>query len=274
LYITPRYLELPCLEGYTHGQSAMTTLVDCPESRSGDWAFRLFRIQVRVKFWFWIATVLLSGTGDAKALMIWMAVCFVSILLHEFGHVWAFRLFGTDAETVLYGWGGLAIPDRCPRGRLATFVVSLAGPVAGFCLAALAFAVARSVGAVIQWRFYMFLPSISAWPATPTPASYYWYVLLNDVLHVNFYWGLINLLPVYPLDGGQAARALFEQRNPYRGRRHSLICSAAVAGAIALSGVILGSTFRLIVFGVLAVSSLQALETVRDRVPRPYRSTR
>jgi Zn-dependent protease len=35
-----------------------------------------------------------------------------------------------------------------------------------------------------------------------------WYVLLNDLLFVNFDWGLVNLLPVYPLDGGHAARAV------------------------------------------------------------------
>ena len=30
-----------------------------------------------------------------------------------------------------------------------------------------------------------------------------------DMLWVNIYWGLVNLLPVYPLDGGQIARELF-----------------------------------------------------------------
>jgi Zn-dependent protease len=252
----------------------MTTLVDCPESRSGEWAFRLFGIRVRVKFWFWIVAVLLGANREPKTLLIWVAVCFVSVLLHEFGHVLAFRLFGTRADTVLYGCGGLTIPDRNPRGTPAALAVSLAGPAAGFCIAAVAIAIASSFGVVIPWRFHMLLPSISALPTTPSGPSLYWYALLNDVLFVNLYWGLVNLLPVYPLDGWQAARAVFEQRDPYRGIRHSLICSAAVAGAVALFGVLNANVVWVVAFGILAFSSLQMLESPQYRGPRRYRSDR
>jgi Zn-dependent protease len=248
----------------------MPTLTDCPQSNAGEWAFRLFGVPVRVKFWFWAACLLTGANRDeTSAILIWVAVCFGSILLHEMGHVVAFRLFGTPAEVVLYGWGGLAIPRRGVRGALARLTVSLAGPAAGFCAAGVVAAAAWYAGARIHLGWYLFLPWLAAYPsaagATPGTSSYLWYVLLNDLLFVNLYWGLANLLPVYPLDGGQASRALFEQSDPSGGRRKSLILSAALAVAIALVGVLQRSAYLVVMFAVLAVSSLQALETERSR---------
>jgi membrane-associated protease RseP (regulator of RpoE activity) len=253
----------------------MTTLVDCPESHGGEWSFRLFDTRVRVKFWFWISILLLAGDERPIPMVTWVAVCFASILLHEFGHVFAFRFFGEDAEVVLYAWGGLAVPRRGVRSNLAQFVVSLAGPAAGFCLAALAMAAAFLSGATVHFGFHLFLPTLSISPslarAGAASTSFYWYGLLNDLLFVNFYWGLVNLLPVYPLDGGHASRAVFEQRDPCRGRRNSLILSAAVAGAVAVLGLVDRNLYLGLVFLILSVSSLQALESAR---PRPYRSLR
>ena len=252
----------------------MTTLVECPESRRGEWAFRLLGIPVRVKPWFWIAVLLLGAEEDLGRLLIWAGVCFVSILLHEFGHIWAFRFFGVNAEAVLYAWGGLAIPDRDVRGPLARLTVSLAGPAAGFALAALVAGIATASGGVLHFGVHHFLPSISVWPKPPAHELSTWYLLVNDLLYVNFYWGMLNLLPVYPLDGGHAARAILEQRDPRGGRRTSLIVSAAVASALALLAISTASYYRVLMFALLAVSSMQALETASDRTPRPYRSPR
>jgi len=249
----------------------MPTLTDCPQSNSGEWTFRIFGVPVHVKFWFW-AACLLTGANqqETSAVLIWVAACFGSILLHEMGHVCAFRLFGAEAEVVLYGWGGLAIPRRGVRGTLARLSVSLAGPAAGFCAAAAVAAAAWFAGARIHLGWYLFLPWLRAYPAAaagaiPGTSSYLWYVLLNDLLFVNLYWGLVNLLPVYPLDGGQASRALFEQSDPSRGRRNSLILSVALAVAIALAGVLEKSGYLVVMFAVLAVASLQALEAERSR---------
>jgi Zn-dependent protease len=252
----------------------MPTLTDCPQSNAGEWSFRIFGVPVHVKFWFWAACLLTGANQDeASAVLIWVAACFGSILLHELGHVGAFRLFGSEAEVVLYGWGGLAVPRRGVRGTLARLTVSLAGPAAGFCAAALVVAAAWFAGAHIRLGWYLFLPWLVAYPpaasgATPGTSSYLWYVLLNDLLFVNLYWGLVNLLPVYPLDGGQASRALFEQSDPARGRRNSLILSAALAVAIALAGALEKSGYMVVMFAVLAVASLQALEAERSRPGR------
>jgi stage IV sporulation protein FB len=249
----------------------MTTLCDCPESNRAQWSFRLFGVPVQVKYWFWISIVLLGATEDPGALLIWVAVCFASILLHELGHVYAFRLFGQDTRVVLYAWGGMAISRSSYETPLARFVVALAGPIAGFCLTALTVAVAYLSGARVHIGFHIFLPVLTAWPdfadvpGDGMPRFYLWHVLLNDLLWVNFYWGLVNLLPVYPLDGGHAAGAVFEQRDRYNGRRKALILSASVAAAVALFGIVERSLYMVLMFAVLAASSLQSLDSLRTR---------
>lgn len=248
------------------------TLTEPPESRAGEWCFRLFGIEVRVKFWFWFATLLFCGNLDTRSALIWVAICFVSILLHEFGHVIAFRMFGTDAYAVLYGFGGLAVPEHRIQGTLAQFMVAIAGPVAGFCLVAVLAATAHAFGAGVHVGWHMFLPTISAWPdINPSSvarfqSNYLWYLVLNDLLFVNFYWGLVNLLPVYPLDGGHAACAVLERRDPYNGRRTSLLVSAIVGGLAALTGVLERNLYLILLFGVLAAISAQQFEATRRRI--------
>jgi stage IV sporulation protein FB len=244
----------------------MTTLVDCPQSNAFEWRFRLFGTDVSVKIWFWIVLLVLGGEQPPAAMGIWIAVCFCSILVHEFGHVFAFRLFGTDAEVVLYGWGGMAIPRR-RVGNSADLVVSLAGPAAGFCIAAVTLIAARSHGALIHFGWHMCIPTLAV---LPRGSWSNWYILMNDLMFVNFYWGLLNLLPVHPLDGGHAARALWEQHDPYRGRKHSLVLSAIVAGVSALLGIAEQNMGVVLVFAVLAVSSIQLLESA-NHGPLPYR---
>ena len=249
----------------------MPTLTDCPQSNLGEWRFDLFGVPVRVKFWFWAACLITGLSQDETwALLIWVAVCFGSILLHEMGHVAAFRRFGEEAGVVLYGWGGLTIPERGVRGTAARLAVSLAGPAAGFCAAAMVMAAAYYAGAHIHLGWWAFLPGLAVSPPTAarivsgTP-SYLWYVLLNDLLFVNLYWGIVNLLPVYPLDGGQVSQALFERFDPSGGRRKSLILSVSLAVAIALLGALQRSPIAVVLFAVLAVSSLQGLDAERSR---------
>src|SRR5260370_41332090 len=109
----------------------MNVIVDCPQSNAGEWRFRLFSSDVRVKIWFWIAVVLTCGANDTGGVLIWVAVCLASILIHEFGHVLAFRYFRERADVVLYGWGGLTIPYHDVRGTGPRSVVALAGPAGG-----------------------------------------------------------------------------------------------------------------------------------------------
>jgi Zn-dependent protease len=64
-------------------------------------------------------------------------------------------------------------------------------------------------------------------------AHLYLYEAVNNLLFVNFYWSLVNLLPVYPLDGGQILRACLAHRRGALGRTCALQISIGVAASIA-----------------------------------------
>jgi hypothetical protein len=175
----------------------MPTLVDCPKSNHARWSFRLFGTPVRVKFWFWISLLTLGSSSRLSYTLIWVAVCFVSILLHEMGHVLAFRFFRRDAEVVLYGFGGMAIPEGGVYGTFPEVTVALAGPLAGFCLAGITLAVVVLTGGHIWTTWYRFLPHLGAivnYRLLLQSRSLYSHaaLLVNDLLFVNFYWGLVT----------------------------------------------------------------------------------
>jgi Zn-dependent protease len=145
------------------------------------------------------------------------------------GHVLAYRRYGENSDVVLYGWGGLTIPHHRVRGVRAEAATALAGPAAGFAIAAAALLLSRwaTVGIVRE--------------------------LLGDLVIVNSGWSLVNLLPVYPLDGWRISQALLP-------RTKALLLSAAVAGLMAVAGLAMRSAVVGLGFAVLAVSSLQAAE--------------
>src|SRR5260370_30863543 len=64
-----------------------------------DLNFTLFGIHVRVHPMFWVVTAILgSNQRDAKYVLLWIAVVFVSVLIHEMGHVLLGRSFGSDGH--------------------------------------------------------------------------------------------------------------------------------------------------------------------------------
>ena len=149
--------------------------------------FALGPIPVQVDWWFWLAAVLLGGGAQAHdpddwaRVAIWVAVVFVSILVHELGHAAAGRTFGAGALIRLHGFGGVTLLPGARFSRGQSLLVSAAGPGAGLALGLLVLVIGRGV---------------SGGPPMLRLA-------ISDALYVNFVWTLINLLPIQPLDGGQ-----------------------------------------------------------------------
>jgi Zn-dependent protease len=76
---------------------------------------------------------------------------------------------------------------------------------------------------------------------------------------INVVLNIFNLLPVFPLDGGQIARQLFVKADPWAGVRKSVILSMCVAVFVALYSMKQGDTFLAIFFGFMAWSNYQSL---------------
>lgn len=241
-----------------------------PQRTQYDLHFQIAGIPVRVHPLFWLAALILGYTGaqgseDAGALvLVWVSAMFVSILVHELGHAFTMRYFGESPQVVLYLMGGLAISGGSAsslnyggrhRSRLSQIIISAAGPAAGFLLAGwvVALLLATGGGVVFAGQIIPFITGVS---------NPYLYALVFYLLLINVLWGLINLLPVYPLDGGQIARELLVGKNPSEGMRQSLWLSVVTGAAVAVLGLIfLKSLFMAILFGSLAFSSYQLLQS-------------
>ncbi|MBL8827103.1 MAG: hypothetical protein JNM18_08960, partial [Planctomycetaceae bacterium] len=164
-----------------------------------DLNFNFAGVPVRVHPWFWILTALMGSGGlhhspnAGVALLLWIAAVFISILIHELGHSLAMRHYGTSSHIVLYSMGGMAIPHHGYRGGTwAQVAISLAGPFAGFAFAGaiIAALIASGVGVRVLVGF-PFLVHVAHEPLSPWNLQ----MLVTDLLYVNIYWGIINLMP-------------------------------------------------------------------------------
>ena len=136
-------------------------LLNEPGRTSYDINFNLMGFPVRVHPAFFIMPLILGGgflrnspINAGVMLIVLVAVFFVSILVHELGHALAFRYYGQGSRIVLYWMGGLAIPENYGRvgnrndasRSIPRIIISAAGPIFGFLLAALL------IGMSKQWE--------------------------------------------------------------------------------------------------------------------------
>ena len=233
-----------------------------------DLRFTLAKIPIRVHPLFWLMTLLLGAAArDVTHMLIWIPVVFVSILVHELGHAFVLWQYGLPSHVVLHGGGGLAVPEPQWWGnRWASvslrpaqeILVSLGGPCAGFLLASLVMlGVVASGGFIFFSRVFYIVPVPGAILPTSSGIAN---LAVMDLLWINFFWGLINLLPVYPLDGGNVARYLLLKLDPLYGIRTSLWISVIVGGIVAILGLVsLGSMYIAFLFGYVTFQSYQVL---------------
>lgn len=193
--------------------------------------FTLFGFPVRVELFFWLTALFLGWRNrDGWLLVAWIAIVFVSVMLHEMGHAFAYRRYGQQSQIVLHGFGGVTMATQ----RLApaqSIIVSLAGPLTGLVVL-----------------------GVPAWIAREsiTPSSIEQAVILHDLVWVNVWWSLINLLPLWPLDGGQILHSATELRGGEPNRRLVHGVSLATAGLLGVYFVTQGHLFGLVFAGLLA----------------------
>jgi Zn-dependent protease len=201
-------------------------------------------------------------------LLVWVGVTFTSILVHELGHALAFRYFGIESEIVLYQMGGLAIPGagmiwgRKGRRRSLThmdqIIVSAAGPLIQLLLAAAVGVSATLCGVFVSeflWLADLLEIQVSR-PRNPlTTAS------IHFMVTSSIWWAVINLIPIYPLDGGQIAQHVIGIFRRTNGLLEAQTLGAIVAVLAALWFQSRGMTFNAIFFASMALSNFQALQS-------------
>jgi Zn-dependent protease len=167
-----------------------------PSEQGSFLLFRIFGIRVYLHFtWFIVAVWVLSERRNLYSSFAWNAAEYLAlfgiVLLHEFGHSLACRQTGGRADTiVLWPLGGVAYVAPPPRPG-AVLWSTAAGPLVNVFLVPVLFA--------------LFYANLS--PGQVRLESNV-QVFLQAVFEVNLALLFFNLMPVYPLDGGQIFRAL------------------------------------------------------------------
>ena len=163
-------------------------------------------------------------------------VLFLIVLLHEFGHSLACRQVGGRAnQIVLWPLGGVAYVDPPPRPGATLWSIA-AGPLVNVVLLPVFFVLFTLSGS-LGWAHT--LPDLNR--------------LLRSVLYIDIVLLVFNMLPIYPLDGGQILRSLLWF---VLGRARSLMV-ATVLGLIGTAGFIVFALWQQSAwYGVMAAYML------------------
>ena len=210
-----------------------------PSLRNG--SVRLFRFAGIDLFlhwsWFLVAAYEINGRSRTYSSLTWNVLEYVAlfliVMLHEFGHALACRQVGGNANRiVLWPLGGVAYVDPPPRPGATLWSIA-AGPLVNVALVPILYVMGigdRSLG----WAEAM--PNAHA--------------LLGAVGFINKVLLIFNLLPIYPLDGGQILRSFLWF---VVGRARSLTAAVTVGFAGVAGLIVLAVRLRSAWFGALCL---------------------
>lgn len=239
-----------------------------------NWSFRLvrlFRTDVRIH-WSLLAFIVyyvMRGAQHGGGLLFLglfvllpYALLLVTVVMHEFGHVFAARHFGLPVDhIVLTPIGGMAVLGGGSYSPWSEFVVAACGPAVNLGLAAAGTAAYLALGGSMYLDMLVPLSNrgfVSLWADGQLGL-----LLLYDFVQMQMVLFLFNVMTVaYPLDGG---RMVFAALWKARGYRRGLAISCKVAKVVAVGLGLLGLvTFSPMVMVIAAFVFVQAAMTQRQ----------
>jgi Zn-dependent protease len=204
-------------------------------------SIRLFRVLGITVFlhwsWFLIALYEIQSRAGQYSSITWNVLEYLSlfmiVLLHEFGHSLACRQVGGQADQiVLWPLGGIAFVSP-PQRPGATLWSIAAGPLVNVALTPV-LGIILLMGSGASWA-----------ESNPNIYNFFFYVLIINVFLLAF-----NILPIYPLDGGQILRSLLW----FKFGQIKSLKIAAIIGFFGVGGLILYALWRQSIWiGILAV---------------------
>jgi Zn-dependent protease len=187
--------------------------------------------------WFLVAAYEINGRTRTYSSLSWNFLEYLSlfliVMLHEYGHALACRQVGGNANRiVLWPLGGVAYVDPPPRPGATLWSIA-AGPLVNVAL----LPILTGLG---------FLSRDLGWAAAMPNA----HALLRAVWFMNLSLLIFNMLPIYPLDGGQILRALLWF---VLGRARSLMVTTFIGFAGVVGLIALAIWIHSLWFGILSV---------------------
>jgi stage IV sporulation protein FB len=217
--------------------------------------FRILGVPVRVEPFFLIVAVALGFRLEPVwVVFAWVPIVFVSVLVHELGHAFMFRVAGQRSAIVLHGFGGFTVPTgggRRVMGKPMSIAVSVAGSAAQILLLGIPARIAWQSDWGEQEYYNWVIDGVGDW-------DFSWWPILYWLSFASLWWGFLNLLPIRPLDGGHVAETLLG---------FELACKLSI-GFAALTGIYLlaawESIFGAIWMGMFAFMNYRDLQAGRN----------
>ena len=197
--------------------------------------FRLGPIPVKIQWYFFLIAAVLGFDADGLIrCLLFVVLATLAVLGHELGHAAAAtRSRQTDVAIELHALGGVTTYNSESVTRAQSLGIALAGPAAGIFLGVVAVAVGQ-----------LYPPMMEA-------------PIFRDVLFVTFGWSLLNLVPVWPLDGSALIWPIVRQELRLFQLSIGVSCVAIVACAYA------GQRSLLFFFICLLIANASALPSVQ-----------
>jgi Zn-dependent protease/CBS domain-containing protein len=146
--------------------------------------------------WIGVSAWLKGGAPAAAVSVLFIALIFSCVVLHEFGHILMARRFGIETpDVILLPIGGVALMPRMPEKPAQELAVAIAGPMVNIVIAFLLFLL---LGAIH--------PDNLARIDDPRVS------LLARLAAANVFLVLFNMIPAFPMDGGRVLRALLAMK--------------------------------------------------------------
>jgi Zn-dependent protease len=225
-----------------------------------------FPIRIHPLFWLIITLIGMPHQIDNMQhffveIILWIAAVFVSILVHELGHALVFRhVYRVPSQILFHGMGGMTVPFT-PHQRRYGFAglfyevfLSAAGPLAGFMLAGFFMLIFILLTIQSGGTFLGSLFIEGGFTVQSIVAAF-----ITKVVFISIFWGIFNLLPIYPMDGGHISREIFSFISPRNGVANSLVLSMITAILFAVLALRFNQIFVTLLFAYFAYQNYQEL---------------
>lgn len=195
-------------------------------------------LTIHPTFWLFAALIGYMNSLSFVGTLIWVVIIFVSVLFHELGHALTALVFKENPRIELVALGGMTYHNAQKLSFWKQFLIVLDGPIFGFII-------------VILSSLLLQVPALS---------QGMWGSILTLTRAVNFFWTIVNLLPVIPLDGGQMLRIVMEKIFGHKGFKYTILTSLVVSILISLFFFL---THAFLIGGLFFLLAFQSFDTFR-----------
>ncbi len=218
--------------------------------------FTLFGVQVSIHPTLWLTLAILgraymvSNLVELMSALLFIIAAFVVLMMHEMGHALVGRRLGGGAPSVYLAWlGGDCTNETARLTRMQGVVMTAAGPLASLAVGLVTYLILClyvgdfGLASVLSVGFAFGVMPAEVLMAYPPLAMFFFFYLIE----VSFWWTILNMLPIFPLDGGQIMQGLMKSRV----QMHAI--SLTVAIVLSLAFAVLGLWLLSIFMILLAV---------------------